>query len=442
MTARETALNILSAIDQNTEFSDSILRKYFSQAGLSRVDQNLARELVSGVLRQRAKLDWLLDGSLKRGLKSLNTLEANILRLGLYQVAFLDKIPAFAAVNESVELVKRFGRKEIIGLTNAVLRDIIRNKKYLKKPDTGDKVKDAGIEYSHPEWLIERWAKQLGWDDALKILEFNNSPAPVIIRANRLKASAENLFEQLKAGGFGPKCLEILPQAIEIDNPSGLVDNELFVRGHFYFQDFSAQAAGMLFGAKEGDNILDLCAAPGGKAGLALEQAGGRADMFALDRSFRKLPRVRENFIRLGLDSWYLINGDAVDIKFKTAFDLVLADVPCTGLGVIRRRLDLRWRIREADIQRMAGLQSRILENAAGLVKPGGALVYSTCTLTPEENQDQVKGFLIRHPEFRLDPAEKYLPAALAQDGFLAAWPQLHQMDGAFAARLIKSKNI
>jgi 16S rRNA (cytosine967-C5)-methyltransferase len=442
VTARETALKILSDVEKNTEFSDSILRKYFTQAGLSRIDQNLARELVSGVLRQRTKLDWLLDGCLKRGLKSLNTLEANILRLGLYQVAFLDKIPAFAAVNESVELVKRFGRKEIIGLTNAVLRDIIRNKKYLKKPDTGDRVKDAGIEYSHPEWLIERWAKQLGWDDTLKILEFNNSPAPVIIRTNRLKTSAEILFEQLQAGGFEPKYLKILPQAIEINNPSGLVDNELFVRGHFYFQDSSAQAAGMLFGAKEGDIILDLCAAPGGKAGLAIEQAGGRADVFALDLSFRKLSRVRENFIRLGLDSWYLINGDAAKIKFKTAFDLVLADVPCTGLGVIRRRLDLRWRIRETDIQRMAELQSRILENAAGLVKPGGALVYSTCTLTPEENQDQIAIFLNRHSEFSLGPAEKYLPAVLAQYGFLAAWPQLHQMDGAFAARLVKNKNI
>lgn len=438
MTARETALKILSDIEKNTEFSDSVLRKNFSQAGLSRVDQSLARELVSGVLRQRAKLDWLLDGSLKRGIKSLNPLEVNILRLGLYQIAFLDKIPAFAAVNESVELVKRFGRKEIIGLTNAVLRDIIRNEKYLKKPDTGDKVKDAGIEYSHPEWLIERWVKQLGWDDTLKVLEFNNSPAPVIIRANRLKTSAEILFEQLEAGGFEPKYLEILPQAIEINNPSGLVDNELFVRGHFYFQDSSAQAAGMLFGAKADDSIVDLCAAPGGKAGLAMEQAGGRAEMFALDRSLRKLPRVRENFIRLGLGSWYLINGDAVDIKFKTPFDLVLADVPCTGLGVIRRRLDLRWRIREADIQRMASLQSRILENAAELVKPGGALIYSTCTLTPEENQDQIAEFLNRHPGFALDPAEKYLPAMLVQNKFMAAWPQLHQMDGAFAARLIK----
>ncbi len=133
-----------------------------------------------------------------------------------------------------------------------------------------------------------------------------------------------------------------------------------------------------------------------------------------------------------------MINGDAVDIKFKTTFDLVLADVPCTGLGVIRRRLDLRWRIREADIQRMAGLQSRILENAAGLVKPGGALVYSTCTLTPEENQDQITGFINRHPEFSLDPAEKCLPPSLVEDGYLVTWPHRHGMDGAFAARLIR----
>ncbi len=438
MTARETALNILSAVDRNTEFSDSILRKHIGRAGISRIDQNLARELVSGVLRQRAKLDWLLDGSLKRGIRSLNSMEANILRLGLYQIAFLNKIPSFAAVNESVELVKRFGRKEIIGLTNAVLRDIIRHEKYLKKPDTGDKIKDTAIEYSHPEWLIQRWARQFGWPDALKMLEFDNSPAPVVVRANRLKISAEVLFEQLKAGGFEPGLSEILPQSIEINNPSGLVDNELFVRGHFYFQDPSAQAAGMLYRARSGHRILDLCAAPGGKASLAAEQAGGGTDIFALDISRQKLKRVKENFTRLGLDSWCLINGDAAEIKFKQSFDLVLADVPCTGLGVIRRRLDLRWRIKESDILRMAELQSRILDNAAKLVKPGGTLVYSTCTVTPEENQDQIEGFLACHPEFSLDAAQKYLPATLVQDGFMATRPPLHKMDGAFAARLIR----
>lgn len=438
MTARETALNILMAIETNIELSDVLLKKNIEKAQLSAVDRNLARQIVSGVMRHRSRLDWILDRSLKKGTKSLNPMELSIFRVGLYQIAFLDKIPNFAAVDESVKLVKRFGRKEIIGLTNAVLRDIIRRKRYLDRADTGNKIKDLCLNYSHPAWLIERWQKQLGWEETVKLLEADNTPAPVIIRTNLLKSSPEKLFQELNAGGYGPRLVENIPAAIEITDPSGLVDNELFVRGYFYFQDSSAQAAGMLFQAKAGDRILDLCAAPGGKAGLATEQAGGRADMFALEISHKKLKRVKENFIRLGLSSWYLINGDAVEIKFNTDFDLVLADVPCTGLGVIRRRLDLRWRIRESDVQRMVALQRRILENAAGLIKPGGALVYSTCTVTPEENRQQIEEFLKRHSEFSIDPAEKYLSPGLVEDKYLVTWPHRHFMDGAFAARLIK----
>jgi len=438
VSARETALKILSQIDRGADLSDGILKREFGQAKLSRVDQNLARELVSGVLRQRTKLDWLLDGSLKKGIASLKPLEINILRIGLYQIAFLDKIPAFAAVDESVKLVKRFGRKEIIGLTNAVLRDIIRNQRHLKKVETGNKVKDASIEYSHPEWLIERWVKQFGWADVLTILKFNNSPAKVTIRANRLKTSTRDLFEKLESGGFEPHYSEFLPQAIEVTNPSGLVDNELFVRGYFYFQDPSAQAAGILYQAHEGFNILDLCAAPGGKASQAMEQAEDKAELVAADSSFRKFRTIKENFDRLGFSSYHLLCGDATEIGFRKKFDLVLADVPCTGLGVIRKRLDLRWRIRESDIKRLAELQSRILENAAGLVKSGGALVYSTCTVTNEENRDQIAVFLTRHPQFELEPAERYLPTELTKDGYLETWPHLHRMDGAFAARLIR----
>jgi 16S rRNA (cytosine967-C5)-methyltransferase len=443
VSAREAALKILVDVDKGNEFSDSILRKQFNPKRLSLLDQNLTRELVAGVLRRRTKLDWVLNGSLKKGLHSLNPMEQNILRLGLYQIAFLDKIPIFAAVNESVKLVKRFGRKEIIGLTNAVLRDIIRNGKHLKKPDTGDKTLDASIEYSHPEWLVKRWQREIGWENTIRLMEFNNAPAPVIIRVNSLKTTTQALFERLTAGGFQPEMHDSVPSAMKIQKPSGLVDNELFVRGHFYFQDVSAQAVGMLYRAGLGSSILDLCAAPGGKAGAAIELSGGKAQIFAADINHKKLGRVKGNFTRLGLNSWHLINADAATIKFKEKFDLVLADVPCTGLGVIRRRLDLRWRVKESDIGRMAGLQTRILDNAADLVKPGGALVYSTCTVTPEENRDQITGFLARHTGFSLDPAEKYIPASLVKDGCMETWPHINGMDGAFAARLVNNtKNI
>jgi 16S rRNA (cytosine967-C5)-methyltransferase len=440
MTARETALAILNGIQRDNKLSDSLLRTGIDKAHLSMVDQGLVKELVSGIMRQKSKLDWILDGKLKRGIKSLNNIEANALRLGLYQIIYLDKIPPFAAVNESVELVKRFGRKEIIGLTNAVLRDIIRSKEKVFRVNSGNKINDAAIEFSHPIWLIKRWEKQLGWQETLKLLEMNNSPAPVFIRPNPSRTTISELLDQLKQGGFRAEITGLVPSAILVENPSGLVDNELFVRGCFYFQDPSAQAAALLAQAKAQDSILDLCAAPGGKASAVMAQAGGQAFLYVADINFKKLALVQENFTRLGINKFFFICGDAATLRFKKQFDLVLVDAPCTGLGVIRRRLDLRWRINESDITRLALLQRQILDNATEAVNPGGALVYSTCTVTPEENDLQIGNFLNRHPEYSIDPAEKYLDVALVQNGFMVAWPQKHQMDGAFAARLIKSR--
>jgi 16S rRNA (cytosine967-C5)-methyltransferase len=391
-------------------------------------------------MRNRSRLDWILNSSLKKGLESLNSLETNILRMGLYQIAYLDRVPGFAAVNESVNLVKRFGRKGIIGLTNAVLRDIIRNRRHLSRPDTGDKFRDAAIEYSHPEWLVKRWVNELGWEEALRLLSANNSPAPVVIRVNPLKTSPEELIVRLKEKGFGAQPMDGLPLAILVEEPAGLTSDEAFSRGHFYFQDAGAQMVGLLYRPRPEDLILDLCAAPGGKAGQALEEAGDGAELYAVDIGFHKLRRTRENFVRLGLNSWHLINGDAAGIKFSRRFDLVLADLPCSGLGVLRRRLDLRWKIGEADILRLSGLQSRILDNAAEMVEPGGALVYSTCTLTPEENARQIEGFLTRQTGFSLDRAERYLPPGAAEGGYLSVWPHRQGRDGSFAARLVRVK--
>lgn len=439
MTARETALKILDQVERGEALSDALLARHLRQSDLSPADLGLVRQLVSGVMRSRSRLDWILDCSLQKGLGSLKSLEINILRLGLYQIACLDRVPGFAAVNESVNLVKRFGRKGIIGLTNAVLRDIIRSRRHLSRPDTGNKIKDAAIEYSHPEWLVRRWVSERGWDDAIRLMSANNSPAPVIIRVNPLKTSTAELIGRLKERGFRPRLLDGLPPAVLVEEPSGLVDDETFSRGHFYFQDAGAQMVGCLYLPRPDGAILDLCAAPGGKAGQVLETAGSRAVLYAVDIGLSKLRRIRENFLRLGLVSWHLINGDAANIKFRCEFDLVLADLPCSGLGVLRRRLDLRWRVREADIPRLSELQSRILDNAAGMVRPGGVLIYSTCTITPEENHQQVQRFLARHPGFMLDRAERYLPSETVENGCLSIWPHRHGWDGSFAARLVRA---
>jgi len=438
--ARELALKTLSKAGTDGAYYDQVLKKNLKESGLSLADKALAHELTAGVLRHRMWLDWVLDQSLKSGMKSLTPWEQNILRLGLYQIAKLDRIPPFAAVNESVNLAKRYGRKNTIGLTNAVLRDIIRHRRHLKPISSGDKARDLSIEYSHPLWLVKRWFKELGEEGTKELLQANNRHAQVIIRPNTLKTGVLELQEKLDLSGIKTSANKYIPTALEVENPAGLADDPLFSRGHFYYQDPSSQAVSLLARAKPGDDVLDLCAAPGGKASAVLEQMEDSGQLLAVDLSEQKLSLIKENFTRLGLRSYSLICADAASFASGKKFDLVLIDAPCSGLGALRRRLDIRWRIKEPDIARLSQLQLQILNNAAGMVKTGGALVYSTCTLTPEENRGVVKKFLDQNPGFTADDAGQFIPRELAKDGFFSSWPHIHGMDGAFAARLIRQK--
>ncbi len=440
MEAREVALKTLSKAGTDGAYYDQVLKKNLKESGLSLPDKALAHELTAGVLRHRMWLDWVLDRSLKSGMKSLTPWEQNILRLGLYQIAKLDRIPPFAAVNESVNLAKRYGRKSIIGLTNAVLRDIIRHRRHLEPISSGDKARDLSIEYSHPLWLVKRWLKELGEAGTKELLQANNRHAQVIIRPNTLKTGVLELQENLNLSGINTSANRYIPAALEVENPAGLADDSLFSRGCFYYQDPSSQAVSQLARAKAGDEVLDLCAAPGGKASAVLEQMGDVGNLLAVDLSEQKLSLIKENFTRLGLRSYSLVCADAAVFSARKKFDLVLIDAPCSGLGALRRRLDIRWRIKELDIARLSRLQLQILNNAAGLVKTGGALIYSTCTVTPEENQGSVKKFLAKNPEFILDDAGQFIPRELVEDGFFSSWPHLHGMDGAFAARLIRQR--
>ena len=440
MESREIALKVLSKADTDGSYYDQILKKYLKESQLSLPDKALTHELTAGVLRHRMWLDWVLEQSLSKGMRSLTPWEQNILRLGLYQIAKLDRIPPFAAVNESVNLAKRYGRKNIIGLTNAVLRDIIRHRRHLKPISSGDKARDLSLEYSHPLWLVKRWLKELGEEGAKALLQANNRHAQVIIRPNTLKTGVLELQERLDLSGIKTSVNKYIPTALEVENPAGLADDSLFSRGYFYYQDPSSQAVSQLGRAKSGDDVLDLCAAPGGKASAVLEQMGDVGNLLAVDLSEQKLSLIKENFTRLGLKSYSLVCADAASFSARKKFDLVLIDAPCSGLGALRRRLDIRWRIKEQDIVRLSQLQLKILSHAAGLVNPGGALVYSTCTVTPEENQGVIKKFLNKNQEFAIEDAGQFIPRELVKDGFFSSWPHLHGMDGAFAARLVRLK--
>lgn len=439
MNARELALDVLVKAERGRGLSDGLIRDEFERAGLSPEDRALARELVAGVLRNRSLLDWMLNGSLKKGMASLSAAEANILRLGACQLCLMDRVPDYAAVDGSVRLSKRFARKGIVGLTNAVLRDIIKKRPRGFKPSTGDPIKDLAIAWSHPEWLVRRWRDRLGSRETAELLEFDNKPAPVFLWANPLRTDRAGLMSELDAGGFQPRPHHLLAEAVELGRPAGIFGHRLFESGHFYLQDPAALMVGLLLDPRPGEMILDICAAPGGKACWAASRGPG-ITVAAADTSSSRLRLVRQNAARLGLGNILTLCGDGLHPPFRRQFDSVLVDAPCSGLGVLRRRLDLRWRIKEEDIGRLAGLQARLLEAASHCVRPGGALVYATCTLTSEENQEQVAKFLEGHPDFSLEPAEGRLPAAAVSGGMMEAWPHRLGADGAFAARLMRKK--
>ncbi|MRR09089.1 16S rRNA (cytosine(967)-C(5))-methyltransferase RsmB [bacterium] len=438
MDARTAALKVLAGSELGAAKSDELLAEQLSSPGLKPVDRALARELVSGVLRSRGRLDHVLDRSLKQGLGSLTAWERNNLRLGLYQLSSLDRIPQSAAVNESVKLARRFGRQGTIGLTNAVLRDIIRKRSWTKPLDIADSYRRLAVEHSHPEWLTKRWIAELGEDQATALLAAGNREAPVTVRPNRSRTTTESLQRVLAESGFEPRRNGLVDGALDIGRPAGLTASPEFRQGLFYIQDAAAQLVGALAAAAAGPLNLDLCCSPGGKLTTMAEAAAPGSLTVGADISLAKLARVRQNLSRLGIGGVPLVCADAARFAVRRLFDLVLADVPCSGLGVLRRRLDLRWRIVPEDVARLAGLQAAILDAAADLVAPGGHLLYSTCTLTPEENERQVDRFLGVHPEFQAIVPD--LPDRFRQGPYLYLWPHRHGADGAFAACLAKRR--
>lgn len=448
MTPRELALRSLVHIesqgrggDDSSEDDPKInIVPLQSLKTLSGRDRDLARELVNGVLRNRSLLDWVLKQSLARGSDDLTPYEQNILRLGAYQLLFLDRIPHYAAVDQSVRLSKRFGRHKTVGLTNAVLRDIIKKRPRSLNIKSGDSVRDLSIKYSHPEWLVKRWVVELGPQEAERLLAADNRPAQVTASAHPGKTTDRELCDQLEKDGFCPRLHALAPGALVIEKPEGLFGHRLFLEGFLHIQDAASQLVGRLLDPALEARVLDMCAAPGGKAcWLAMHHP--RIILVAADISRRRLRMIRDNRARLGLNNILLLCADGLKYQSGRRFDAVLLDAPCSGLGTLRRRLDLRWRIKEADIQRLASLQQGLLESASRLVRPGGILIYSTCTLAREENQGQIERFLAGHPEFKPINIEDQLPLGLADGYYMQTWPQRHDMDGMFAVKLQRRDN-
>ena len=435
---REIALNVLYHVDRRKAFADLLLNRALKDGELVPRDAALATELVNGTLRWRARLDWVLGRFVVAGLDTLTPWILNDLRLGAYQILFLDRIPPHAAVDESVKLARKYANPGAAGLVNAVLRKLLREGDGVPDPETviSERAVALAVAFSHPQWLVERWLQRYGEEETRALLAADNRPSPVGLRVNPMRTDRETLRRALAARGIQAEAGAYSKLSLRVQGnlvPAGLPE---FEHGDFFIQDESETLVGELVGALPGETVADLAAAPGGKATQIQEGRSSRGFLLASDSQPGRLTRVRENVKRMGVENVGVVCADARVLALSRPVDRVLLDAPCSGLGVLARRSDARWRKTPASIRTLLPLQQEMLEAAASHVRPGGTLVYSVCTLEPEEGRGQVDAFLGRHPEFTLEDAAGILPPEVVTDGCLLVTPHRHGTDGAFAARL------
>ena len=420
---RQIAARILSQRLNNGEFTENLLETALATARLSPADRGLCHELVCGVVRWQATLDRLIARKTTPGREPRPAL-VNLLRLGLYQIFWLDRIPPHAAVHETVEQAKRSGYVSQSGFINAILRAYLREFDEVKKILADMKISQPALGWSHPEWLVERWRKNFGDEKTRQLLEWNNTPPKTFARVNTLKTDAAKLIERWREEDveydFVTRDWTGENLAFELKSHPPLNSLGSFRAGCFYIQDPSTLLAPVLLGAQPGETILDLCAAPGGKATFIAQQMNNEGKIIAHDSFADRLKLIRENCTRLGVTC----AEATATFNFQPAtFDRILVDAPCSNTGVMRRRVDLRWLIQPTEIERLRATQLILLKQAGTVLKPGGVIVYSTCSLEPEENSEVIKEFLASNPNFKLETERQLLPFA-------------DNVDGAYVARL------
>jgi 16S rRNA (cytosine967-C5)-methyltransferase len=404
-------------------------------AKLDARDRRWVRELVYGMLRRRARLDAFLDARVRGGVVRLDADLLDLLRLGAAQLLFMESVPAYAAIAQTVELAKRRHGIGASKLANAVLRRLDRERDSLEVPRFVDPIDILAMEGSHPRWLVTRWVQRWGIAETQRLLEANNREAPLIARPYHVVR--EQLEAMLEAAGVRVDEAPLARDSIVLSSPvSSLTELGPFRQGLFHLQDPASTLVTQYAAIPAGALVADLCAAPGGKSVELSRQA---ANVFASDISLARLQRVLDNAHRLEVPTMHSYVADARMPAIRPV-DVVLVDAPCTGTGTFRRHPDARWRLKVSDLAVMSTVQRAILRSAADVVKPGGLLVYSTCSLEPEENDEQIERFLADHPGFSLEaPPEGAVPATVLDAGMLRVVPQKHGTDGAFAVRLRRS---
>jgi 16S rRNA (cytosine967-C5)-methyltransferase len=429
--ARAAAAEVLSDIRRGDLLDHAFERR---AATLDSRDRRWAQELVYGMLRRRGALDVVLGNRARGGLARLDPDVIDLLRLGAYQLLHMGSVPPYAAIGQTVEQVKRRHGIGASKLANAVLRRLDRERDKLAgevEHVAGDPVDALAARYSHPRWLVARWIARWGEAETVRLLETNNAEAPLAVRP--FGVVREQLEAMLEASGVQTEDAPWVPDGLQLRGHLSLGELGAFRQGAFFVQDPAATLVTRYAAVPQGAVVADLCAAPGGKS---IELSRTAAHVVACDRSEARMVRLRDNIRRLDVRNISLLVCDARESAVAGA-DAVLIDAPCTGTGTFRRHPDARWRLKVSDLAVSASMQRTIMRDAAHLVRPGGLLIYSTCSLETEENDAQVEQFLREHPDFVLEPPPTgTVPAAVLDAGRLRVLPQRHGVDGAFAARL------
>ncbi|MCS5634935.1 MAG: 16S rRNA (cytosine(967)-C(5))-methyltransferase RsmB [Myxococcota bacterium] len=449
--ARLAAVRVLERVERARAYADIALHHVLASSNMASVDRRLATELVYGTLRWRGRLDFVLGAALERKIESIEPLVLTTLRMGAYQLLFSDRIPDTAAVDESVRCIRALGAERATGLVNATLRRVSRERETFAFPQwEPDPIAHLVDALSLPRWLAERWLADYG-TAAAPLAEASNAQPPHTIRANPQRGSREELLARLRPEFPEARACSVASRGLVLGRSGDAGRDPLFRKGDYTVQDEASQAVVDLLGVEAGHRVLDVCAAPGTKTTAIAELLAGSGSVLALDRHARRLGLVGQSARRLGLKGISTLARDATrpldDLPWNDGgdpppgypcFDRVLVDAPCSGLGALRRNPDARWRVRPSDPARLGAIQSTLLGRAAAVVSPGGSLVYSTCTVIREENEEVVERFLEAHPGFRLTfPSE--IPPALVpvidSNGFMRFHPHVNDSDGFFAAR-------
>ncbi|MGB3401712.1 MAG: 16S rRNA (cytosine(967)-C(5))-methyltransferase [Microcoleaceae cyanobacterium] len=454
---RQITFLTLRNLESIGQLVDVVFNQNMSKSELGGADRRLATELVYGCIRRRRSLDALIDQLGKKTSNQQPPALRIILHIGLYQLCYLNQIPASAAVNTSVELAKENGLSGLKGVVNGVLRQYLRQLESQYPNATNDSnsinpvtiletllnlpqnpIQRLGILYSFPDWIVQFWIEELGAEDTEKLCQWFNQSPTMNLRINPLKTTLEEVKNGFQSQEIAISSITNIPQAIRLNQSAGQIQKlPGYNQGWWTVQDSSAQLVSHLLDPQPGELIIDACAAPGGKTTHIAELIQDTGKVLGLDKVKSRLKKLQQSIDRLQLNS---IEIKAVDIRECTEYnqiaDRVLLDAPCSGLGTLHRRADARWRQTLENIQTLSKLQSELLEIVAKWVKPGGCLVYATCTLYPLENEAVIQSFLTNHSEWKIQQPPQQLSPWTQPEGWIKVWPHLHNMDGFFMVKL------